>query len=47
MCSKPSLTAAQQPRNSRAAVRATANATTYKQLVGFLAVSFNYDIQKL
>jgi hypothetical protein len=40
-------TAAQQPRNSRAAVRATANATSYKQLVGFLAVSFNYDIQKL
>ena len=32
---------------SRAEVRATANATSYKQLVGFLAVSFNHDIQRL
>jgi len=35
------------PRNSRAAVRATANATSRKRLVGIPTAAFNHDIQKL
>jgi hypothetical protein len=34
-------------RDNSQHVRATANATSHKQLVGFLAVSFNHDNQKL
>ena len=34
-------------RNSRAAIRATANATSCKRLVGFSSSAFNHDIQKL
>jgi len=35
------------PRNSRAAVRVTANATSRKRLVGIPTAAFNHDIQKL
>jgi len=36
-----------RPRNSRAAVRATAKATSRKRLVEIPSSAFNHDIQKL
>jgi hypothetical protein len=35
------------PRNCRAAVRATANATSHERLVEFSSSAFNHDIQRL
>jgi hypothetical protein len=49
-CLAPNLDAQCPPENLRdnsQYSRATANATSCKQLVGFLTVGFNYDIQKI